>query len=155
MAEASRVLVVDDEPGITDLLSMAYRYEGLRVEVAHTGREALRRVATFRPHLMVLEVMLPGLDGFEVIRRLSADARHLPVSGLAGGGTFRSLPPARGVARVSPVGWATWVAEADRSAAESLIRAPGGPHSGPPGTPTTGSCHWVGNLRPGGDVADR
>ena len=42
--EDARVLVVDDEPGITDLVSMALRYEGLTVEVAHTGRDALRSV---------------------------------------------------------------------------------------------------------------
>lgn len=70
MPETARVLVVDDEPGITDLLAMAYRYEGLEVGVAHTGREGLRAVETFRPHLIVLDVMLPDLDGFDVAKRL-------------------------------------------------------------------------------------
>lgn len=79
MADEARVLVVDDEPGITDLVSMALRYEGLTVEVAHTGREALRSVASFRPHLMVLDVMLPDFDGFEVLRRLSGDHPRMPV----------------------------------------------------------------------------
>ena len=79
MAEAARVLVVDDEPGICDLVSMALRYEGLKVEVAHTGRDALRSVASFRPHLVVLDVMLPDLDGFEVLRRLSGDHPRVPV----------------------------------------------------------------------------
>jgi len=79
MAEAARVLVVDDEPGITDLVSMALRYEGLKVEVAHTGWDALRTVTTFRPHLMVLDIMLPDLDGFEVLRRLSGDHPRIPV----------------------------------------------------------------------------
>jgi two-component system OmpR family response regulator len=79
VAEAARVLVVDDEPGITDLVSMALRYEGLKVEVAGTGWDALRAVASFRPHLLVLDVMLPDLDGFEVLRRLSGDHPRIPV----------------------------------------------------------------------------
>jgi two-component system OmpR family response regulator len=74
-----RVLVVDDEPGITELVSMALRYEGMTVEVAHTGRDALRAVAAFRPHLVVLDVMLPDVDGFEVLRRLSGDQPRVPV----------------------------------------------------------------------------
>ncbi|HVX20807.1 MAG TPA: response regulator transcription factor [Acidimicrobiales bacterium] len=79
MADGARVLVVDDEPGITDLVSMALRYEGLTVEVVHTGRDALLSVDTFRPHLMVLDVMLPDLDGFEVLRHLSGDRPRVPV----------------------------------------------------------------------------
>ncbi len=82
VAEAAiptRVLVVDDEPGITDLVSMALRYEGLSVEAAHTGAEALRSVAKSRPHLIVLDVMLPDLDGFEVMRRLAGDLPRIPV----------------------------------------------------------------------------
>ncbi len=79
MDDTARVLVVDDEPGITDLVAMALRYEGLTVEVAHSGREALRSVAGFRPHLMVLDVMLPDFDGFEVLRRLSGDHPRVPV----------------------------------------------------------------------------
>ena len=79
MGGAVRVLVVDDEPGITDLVSMALRYEGLTVEVAHSGREALRSVDSFRPDLMVLDVMLPDFDGFEVLRRLSGDQPRMPV----------------------------------------------------------------------------
>ncbi len=79
VAVRTRVLVVDDEPGITDLVSMALRYEGLSVEAVHTGADALRAVAEVRPHLMVLDVMLPDLDGFEVMRRLSGDFPRIPV----------------------------------------------------------------------------
>ena len=74
----TRVLVVDDEPNITDLVSTALRYEGFDVEVAADGRSALSQGQTFRPELMVLDVMLPDLDGFTVVRRLRAD--NLPVS---------------------------------------------------------------------------
>ena len=78
-AVPTKVLVVDDEPGITDLVSMALRYEGLSVEAVHTGAEALRSVATLRPHLVVLDVMLPDLDGFEVMRRLVEEFPCIPV----------------------------------------------------------------------------
>ncbi|MDQ3980133.1 MAG: response regulator transcription factor [Actinomycetota bacterium] len=74
----TRVLVVDDEPNITDLVSTALRYEGFDVEVAADGRSALAQGQRFRPELMVLDVMLPDLDGFTVVRRLRAD--NLPVS---------------------------------------------------------------------------
>ncbi|HEX2041718.1 MAG TPA: response regulator transcription factor [Acidimicrobiales bacterium] len=74
----TRVLVVDDEPNITDLVGTALRYEGFDVEVADTGRGALSKGQTFRPELMVLDVMLPDLDGFEIVRRLRNE--RVPVS---------------------------------------------------------------------------
>jgi two-component system, OmpR family, response regulator len=78
-ADQTRVLVVDDEESITDLVSMALRYEQFAVEVAHTGREALRAVTDFRPQLIVLDVMLPDVDGFDVTRRLSERGERVPV----------------------------------------------------------------------------
>jgi two-component system OmpR family response regulator len=74
-----RVLVVDDEDSITDLVGMALRYEGFQVEVAVSGREALTAATSFRPHLIVLDVMLPDVDGFEVQRRLAADRSRVPI----------------------------------------------------------------------------
>ena len=74
-----RVLVVDDEPNITDLVSTTLRYEGFEVASAASGRAALDVVATFRPHLVVLDVMLPDLDGFEVARRLRQEAHRVPI----------------------------------------------------------------------------
>ena len=74
-----RVLVVDDEESITDLVATALRYEGLQVEVAPSGRAALTAATSFRPHLIVLDVMLPDLDGFEVQRRLAADRMRVPI----------------------------------------------------------------------------
>jgi two-component system, OmpR family, response regulator len=79
MAEDVRVLVVDDEENITDLLATALRYEGFNVGVAHSGREALRTVGSFRPHLIVLDVMLPDWDGFEVTKRLADQRDRIPV----------------------------------------------------------------------------
>ncbi len=75
----SRVLVVDDEPNITDLVATALRYEGFEVAAAGTGRDALDQVTAFRPHLIVLDVMLPDLDGFEVARRLRQEGRRVPI----------------------------------------------------------------------------
>jgi two-component system OmpR family response regulator len=67
-ATHTRVLVVDDEPNIVQLLAMALRYEGFIVETASDARSALAAVRGFGPHLVVLDVMLPDLDGFQVAR---------------------------------------------------------------------------------------
>jgi two-component system, OmpR family, response regulator len=74
-----RVLVVDDEESITELVGMALRYEGFQVEVARSGHDALGAATSFRPHLIVLDVMLPDVDGFEVQRRLAADRLRVPI----------------------------------------------------------------------------
>jgi two-component system, OmpR family, response regulator len=79
LSEKARVLVVDDEPNITELVSMALRYEGFDVEVASDGRTALTRAAAFRPHLIVLDVMLPDVDGFGVLKRIRADGQPVSV----------------------------------------------------------------------------
>jgi two-component system OmpR family response regulator len=80
MAEnGSRVLVVDDEQSITDLVALALRYEGFAVEKAATGRAALACVDRFKPDLIVLDVMLPDLSGLDVLRRLSAEGKKVPV----------------------------------------------------------------------------
>jgi two-component system, OmpR family, response regulator len=78
-ADPHRILVVDDEPNIVDVVSMALRFQGFAVEGAGTGREALERVASFKPHLMVLDVMLPDMEGFDVARRLGAERAQLPI----------------------------------------------------------------------------
>ncbi len=75
----SRVLVVDDEPNITDLVATALRYEGFEVDTAGSGRAALEQVVRQRPHLVLLDVMLPDLDGFEVARRLRQEGRRVPI----------------------------------------------------------------------------
>ncbi|MEV7230188.1 MULTISPECIES: response regulator transcription factor [Polymorphospora] len=74
-----RVLVVDDEPTLADLLSMALRYEGWEVRSAPDGMAALRTAKQFQPDAVVLDVMLPDLDGFEVLRRLRGQAPSVPV----------------------------------------------------------------------------
>jgi two-component system OmpR family response regulator len=74
-----RVLVVDDEDTLSDLLSMALRYEGWDVRTAGDGAGAVRQAREFRPDAVVLDVMLPDVDGLEVLRRLRADLNDVPV----------------------------------------------------------------------------
>jgi two-component system, OmpR family, response regulator len=76
---APRVLVTDDEDNIRFLLDAALRHFGFDVVLAANGREALGAVADDKPDLIVLDVMLPDLDGFEVCRRLRADGVRVPV----------------------------------------------------------------------------
>jgi len=78
-APAPRILVVDDEPNIAELLSAALSFEGYQVGVASTGAEALEQVRTFRPHLVMLDVMLPDFDGNEVCRRMRNQGEQMPV----------------------------------------------------------------------------
>ncbi|MDQ1636199.1 MAG: two-component system, OmpR family, response regulator [Frankiaceae bacterium] len=76
---ALRVLVVDDEQTLAELLTMALRYEGWDVRSANSGLDAVRTVREFRPDAVVLDVMLPDIDGLEVLRRLRTDASDVPV----------------------------------------------------------------------------
>jgi len=77
--EPARVLVVDDEENITFLLASALRHFGYHVEVARSGREGLDAAAATSPHLILLDVMMPDLDGFEVVRRLRSDGVRVPI----------------------------------------------------------------------------
>jgi len=78
-APAARILVVDDEPNIAELLSAALTFEGYQVDVASTGAQALEQVRTFRPNLVMLDVMLPDFDGNEVCRRMRNQGEHMPI----------------------------------------------------------------------------
>jgi DNA-binding response OmpR family regulator/signal transduction histidine kinase len=77
--EPARVLVVDDEATIRALLSGSLRFAGFEVVTASSGAEAVRAAACFRPDLILLDVMMPHGDGFEVARRLRAGPRGIPV----------------------------------------------------------------------------
>ncbi len=74
-----RVLVVDDEPSIVDAVATSLRYEGFTVDEAMTGRKALAQAQEDPPDLVILDVMLPDLDGLEVTRRLRSDGLRVPV----------------------------------------------------------------------------
>ena len=71
--------MVDDEENITFLLDSALRHFGFDVRVAQTGRDALKQVADFAPDVVLLDVMLPDLDGFEIVRRMRMDGTKVPV----------------------------------------------------------------------------
>ena len=74
-----RVLVVDDEVNIAELIGMALRYEGWEVRLAHTGTRAVAAAKEFRPDAVVLDMMLPDFDGMEVLRRMRSAQSGVPV----------------------------------------------------------------------------
>ena len=76
---SQRILVVDDEPSIVDAVATSLRYEGFGVDEAVNGRLALAAAQEHPPDLIVLDVMLPDLDGLEVTRRLRADGIRVPI----------------------------------------------------------------------------
>ena len=75
----ARVLVVDDDASIRRLLDVTLRTEGLEVETATDGHDGLRRALSDPPDVVVLDVMMPGLDGWGVAERLAADPRTTDV----------------------------------------------------------------------------
>ena len=82
MADGDRipkVLVVDDEPNIRELVEVALKFHGCAVAVSASAKDALHQVESYEPDLMILDVMLPDMDGFEVCRTLRADGNEVPV----------------------------------------------------------------------------
>src|SRR5690242_19680276 len=78
-ADQGQLLVVDDEPFLRDAVAASLRFLGFEVTAAETGTEALRLARNGRFDLVVLDVMLPDTDGFEVVRRLRIDGSRIPV----------------------------------------------------------------------------
>ncbi len=74
-----RVLVVDDESSLTDLLQMALKYEGWDVKTAAEGVKAVALAREFRPDAVVLDVMLPDIDGLQVLQRMRSDGSDVPI----------------------------------------------------------------------------
>ena len=74
-----RVLVVDDERALTNLVTMALRYEEWEVDVAHDGREAIAKFGKDRPDAVVLDIMMPDVDGLHVLQRLREQCTRTPV----------------------------------------------------------------------------
>jgi two-component system OmpR family response regulator len=79
MTDSQRILIVDDERAITDLVAMALKYEGFTVATASSARQARTEVMEFRPALIVLDVGLPDEDGFALAQRLIGDGIKVPV----------------------------------------------------------------------------
>ncbi|MBD3690030.1 response regulator transcription factor [Nanchangia anserum] len=78
-ASPARLLVVDDEPNIRDLLASSLRFAGFEVVTAENGRQALQEAKNHAPDLIVLDVMMPDLDGFTVTRKLRAQGMQMPI----------------------------------------------------------------------------
>lgn len=74
-----KVLLVDDERALTNLVTMALRYEGWEVEVAHDGRDAMSKFAATEPDIAVLDIMLPDVDGLQILQRIRAASAYTPV----------------------------------------------------------------------------
>lgn len=89
MKKDSTILVVDDEPNIVIALEFLLQREGYRVEKAFDGLQALERVAALKPPVVVLDVMMPGMDGFEVAKRIRSnpDLEHTKIVFLTAKGT--------------------------------------------------------------------
>ncbi|GIH28750.1 DNA-binding response regulator [Acrocarpospora phusangensis] len=79
MTAEARLMVVDDEPSIRELLAASLRFAGFEVVVASDGGEAVPMAERVRPDLVVLDVMLPDMDGFAVAARLRSTGRRVPV----------------------------------------------------------------------------
>ena len=73
-----RVLLVDDEPALTNLLKMALHYEGLQIEVAGDGKEAVAKYHEFGPDLLVLDIMLPDIDGLQILKMIRESEGYTP-----------------------------------------------------------------------------
>ncbi len=73
-----RVLLVDDEPALTNLLTMALHYEGWQIEVARDGRQAMAKFAEFGPDLLVLDIMLPDIDGLQILKMVREAEVYTP-----------------------------------------------------------------------------
>jgi len=77
--DETRILVVDDETNLAELVATALRYAGFVTATAGTGAAAIDQVKEFKPHLVILDVMLPDFDGFEVSRRLADAGTQVPI----------------------------------------------------------------------------
>jgi two-component system, OmpR family, alkaline phosphatase synthesis response regulator PhoP len=96
------ILVIDDELSIVEMLSAFLEEEGLQVMTAYNGQEGLERLANARPAVVVSDVMMPVLDGWELCRRMQADPRYqsIPVVLMSAVGTAASLDQCRYAALV-------------------------------------------------------
>jgi two-component system response regulator AtoC len=91
MAQAYRMLVIDDDPGLRDYLEALAASRGYQVFTAATGEEALKALDHARPDLVTLDLVLPGMDGLEILRRLKERLPEVPVVMLSGHGQARSI----------------------------------------------------------------
>ena len=96
------ILVIDDEVAIVEMLSVFLKEEGWQVTTASNGQEGLERLTRVRPAVVVSDVMMPVLDGWELCRRMQADPRYqsIPLVLMSAARTAQSLPGCRYAALV-------------------------------------------------------
>src|ERR1700683_1641560 len=155
MADGDRipkVLVVDDEPNIRELVEVALKFHGCAVAVSANGKDALHQAETYDPDLMILDVMLPDMDGFEVCRSLRTNGNDVPVIFLTARDTTSDT--IRGLTRggddyvTKPFSVEALVARV-RAVLRRTTRAPeGGAHSGGAALLQVGDLeldeeHWI------------
>ncbi|RRO84655.1 DNA-binding response regulator, partial [Corynebacterium bovis] len=78
MNQSTKVLVVDDEQNISDLIKVSLKFQGFEVETADNGDDAVALARSFRPDAFILDVMMPGMDGFTLLSRLRAEGHEAP-----------------------------------------------------------------------------
>lgn len=99
-----RILVIDDEPAVSSLIAEALQRDGNDVVVAGSGEEGLAALDQTRPDAVILDIVMPGMDGIEVLRRIRRDDSGLPVVIMSGWATDERIDAARklGVTDVVP-----------------------------------------------------
>lgn len=90
-----RILIIDDEPAVAGVIAEALQNEGNQVLIAGNGEEGLLAVERNRPDAVFLDIVMPDMDGTEVLRRIRETHPHLPVIVLSGWGTGRQLAEAK------------------------------------------------------------
>jgi two-component system OmpR family response regulator len=135
-----QVLVVDDEPNIRELVEVALKFHGCAVAVSASGKDALHQVGAYDPDLMILDVMLPDMDGFEVCRALRSEGNDVPVIFLTARDTIRGLTLGGDDYVTKPFSVEALVARV-RAVLRRTTRAPG-----TDGTPDEGALLSVGDL---------
>ena len=93
----SKILVIDDEPHIVELLRSRLQAHGYDVVTAANGKEGLERVQQENPDLIILDILMPAMDGYTFVRRLRKDGQQIPVIVLTGQGAMRDLFAVEGV----------------------------------------------------------
>jgi DNA-binding response OmpR family regulator len=93
MPQNKTVLIIDDEPDFTDLVKMRLESQGYRVETAAFGEEGIQKALAAPPNLILLDVMMPGIDGFQTLHRLRGETqtRRIPVIMLTAKGESKSI----------------------------------------------------------------
>ena len=79
---AAKILVVDDEPDIVEILQYNLEKEGYQVSTAYNGKDAIEKAKEEQPHLIILDIMMPDMDGFEVLEKVNENESHKDIKTL-------------------------------------------------------------------------